>query len=276
MLFNNMFPKQLPLSQYEKKMSDNREVVEEGLIEYLLEVIPPKETFCIEFGAQDGLGVHVKNLIRNYRFSALLIEADEKMAELLKENYKDFPTVNTVNAFLSRDNIEHLFSNNNVPKRPYMLVIDIDGNDYHIWQAIKKIEPIFVSIEFNASYGPSERFVIDYDENFRWSGDDYFGASIRSMVELGRGKGYELLHCTSGGDNLYFVRKEFFPEFNIEDNSIDAMYQLPQYGRYGRSRYGKGHPTSKRNSRKLERIFNALRYYVFSIPRAYVKKKLKN
>lgn len=57
-----------------------------------------------------------------------------------------------------------------------------------------------------------------------WDGSDYYGASAQSLYELGKQKGYELIHQSSGGNNLFFVRKEYFHRFGIEDNSPEMLY----------------------------------------------------
>lgn len=274
-MFETISPKGLPLTKYEKYLSEKKISPDEGVIEYLLSVIQPDEKYCIEFGARDGLRAHVHFLIEKYSYSGLLLEGDEKSAKKLNENFENNPKISTAHAFITRENIEDIFKSHNVPFSPAILLIDMDGNDYHIWKAIKKYTPLVVSIEYNPSYAPPEKFIIEYKEDFMWSGDDYYGASIQSMVELGGQKGYELVHCSSGGDNLFFVRKDLYKLFNIKDNSAEVFYQLPQYGKNGRAINGKGHPISKINSSFIERVMAHFRYKLYSIPRRIIKNKMK-
>jgi hypothetical protein len=49
------------------------------------------------------------------------------------------------------------------------------------------------------------------------------GNGIKSLVKLGKEKGYELVAMTSL--NAFFVRKEDFGKFNIQDNSPEAMFK---------------------------------------------------
>lgn len=261
-------PKQLPLTPLERKISVPNGVRDEGLIEGILQKIGFDSRFCVEFGAGDGYNhSFTRNLIENHDFSAFLIEADDVLSEKLTNHYSDKENIHTLKSFITRDNIEKLFTENHVPKNLDVLIIDIDTTDYHIWKAIQNFEPRLICIEFNPSFPPPEVFIIEYKDDFVWKGDDYYGASMQAMVDLGKEKGYELIHCTSGGDNLYFVKKEFFHLLDIQDNSPETMYQIPQYGKYGRARNGKGHPTSKRTSTAKQRFINKLRYYLMSIPR---------
>lgn len=271
-MFESISPKSLPLSAFERKLSGPSGVIEEGLMEHILSVVAPKQRFCIEFGAYNA---HTRRLIDMHGFGALLLEGDPDMVAALRAKFAGNDKVRVQQAFITRDNIEQLFAENGVPEEPYFMLIDIDGNDYHVWKAIRNYRPAVVCIEFNASYGPDENFVIDYREDFVWQRDDYFGASIKPMVELGKSKGYELIHCTSGGDNLFFVRREYFPAFGLATNTIEAMYQLPQYGRYGRASNGKGHPMSVRTSTGGQRLAARLRYHALALPRRLVKYRMK-
>lgn len=262
-MFEKISPKVLPLTKHEIFLSKDKINPDEGVIEYLMSIIEPKNKYCIEFGARDGKRAHVLFLINKYNYSSLLIEGDPDAAKELDKNFSDNLKVSTVCSFIIAENIEDIFKRNNVPEQPAFLLIDIDGNDYHIWKAIQNYTPDVVCIEYNPSYAPPEKFVIDYKDDFMWSGDDYYGASIETMVSLGKEKGYELVHCSSGGDNLFFVKKEFFTEFNINDNSTNALYQLPQYGKKGRAKNGKGHPMSVINSTFAERLLATLRYRLY-------------
>jgi hypothetical protein len=118
-------------------------------------------------------------------------------------------------------------------------------------------------IEYNASYGSEKEFVIPYNPSFMWAGDDYFGGSFSSMVKLGEKKGYVLIHCLGGGDNLVFIKKEFSLLFTVPQKASE-LYQLPQYGKNGRAINGKGHPVSKVNSSWVYRLFCKVRYAVMT------------
>jgi hypothetical protein len=270
-----MSPKDLPLTRHERRISEPGGVIEEGVMEHLLSVVPPVTRYCIEFGARDGSRAHTRRLVEHHGFGACYIEGDPGAAARLQANFSARSDVAAISSFVTRENIEGLFASAGVPPEPWLLVIDIDGNDYHVWKAIEHYRPWFVCIEFNASYGPEADFVVDYRPDFIWRKDDYFGASIKPMVELGKAKGYALIHCTSGGDNLYFVRNDFFGRFGITDNSCEAMYQLPQYGRAGRARNGKGHPASERNTTDLQRLGFRLRYRLLAPLRRVVKWRMK-
>ncbi len=272
MFLQSFRPKILPLTKYERKIRAPNAVEEEGVIEHIFHKITAQPGFCVEFGAGDGINFSfTRVLIDHHGWGGLLIEADPTLAERLEKNYRNHPRVVTVQQRVNSSNIEEIFLKAKVPNSFDFLCIDIDGNDYYLWEKIESFHPKVVCIEYNASYDAQERFLIDYDEDFVWSGDDYYGASMLTLCGLAKKKGFELVHCKSGGDNLFFVAEEFFHLFNIPDNSVDPFYQLPQYGRNGRARNGKGHPASKQNTSWRKRQGYKLRYRALTLPRAIAR-----
>ena len=70
-------------------------------------------------------------------------------------------------------------------------------------------------IEYNPTIPNGLRFI--QERNFSVAQ----GASIDSLVDLGRLMGYELITTTR--NNAFFVTKELYPLFNIADNSVSAL-----------------------------------------------------
>ena len=93
--------------------------------------------------------------------------------------------------------------------------IDIDGNDYWVWQAIERVRPKVVVVEYNPYYEPPRRWVMTYDPAHAWDGSTYYGASLESLARLGRAKGYELLCCDRQGNNAFFVEAPLLARFGV-------------------------------------------------------------
>ena len=72
--------------------------------------------------------------------------------------------------------------------------IDIDGNDYWVWEAVRVVEPAVVVIETHIEFGMRD-IVVPYNANHVYPGKhpEYFSASPVAMVKLGRRKGYRLV-----------------------------------------------------------------------------------
>lgn len=92
-----------------------------------------------------------------------------------------------------------------------LLSIDIDGNDYYIWESISNIHPDIIVIEYNALLGSQQSISIPYQENFlrhqaHHSGL-YFGASIQALINLAQQKQYIFVGADLSGTNLFFIHK---------------------------------------------------------------------
>ncbi len=217
---------------------------EDGIIERLFEFIEPTHRYAVEFGAGDGLEFsNTRNLVLNRGWSAFMIEGDDGFARRLAHRYRDIPRVKTKQAWIFPGNIEQLLEDGGVPRDLDLISIDIDSNDYYVWRAIVNYRPKVVLIEFNGSFPPPQKMVVNFHPMTYWDGSDYYGASIQSMYELGKRKGYELVYCENNGVNLFFVDRGYYERFGIDDNSPIKLYKPPLYGplQGGRAPNGRGH-----------------------------------
>ncbi|MCF8262165.1 MAG: FkbM family methyltransferase [Melioribacteraceae bacterium] len=192
---------------------------EDGVLEKIFEILPELDRWCVEFGAWDGSFLsNTKNLIESKNYSAVLIEGNEKKSAELKKQHSSKTNVYTINSYVGfseNDSLDEILSEIPIPKTFDLLSIDIDGNDYHVWKALKKYHPKVVVIEFNPTIQNEVRFVQAADLNINQ------GSSLRSIVELGGEKGYELVFVSKV--NAIFVKKEFYGLFELESNSIEEL-----------------------------------------------------
>lgn len=196
---------------------------EDGILEKVLETIhesePTEDKWCVEFGAWDGVHYcNSRNLILNKDFHAVMIEGSAAKAKELEATYKDNKRVHPINTFVGYtkgDTLDTILQNTEIPIRFDFLSIDVDGNDYHIWDAMDTYTPKVVCIEYNPTMATGVRFVQEPGPSVM------HGASPTSLVELGKSKGYSLVCVTDL--NLIFVRDEYFELFGIEDNSLATL-----------------------------------------------------
>jgi hypothetical protein len=188
---------------------------EDGIIEKILENIGVNDKWCVEFGAWDGEHLsNTCNLIRNRDYAAVLIEANPQKYLELRQKYSENNRVFPVNAFVGftgKTSLDELLKSTPIPLDFDILSIDIDGNDYHVWKATELYQPKIVCIEYNPTIPTEVEFVQPPDPNIAQ------GASLLSLVLLGKEKGYELVAATSL--NAIFVHNKYFPQLNIGDNS---------------------------------------------------------
>lgn len=206
------------LSDYRKNVTS--QFGEDGIIERIFELVGERSRWSVELGALNG--THDSNtwtLIKQKGWSGVLIEADPTYFEKLKAEYAGVPRAHSVNEFVSFEgghSLDEIFAQTPMPKEFDLLSLDVDGNDYHLWESLKEYRPRVVVIEFNPSIPDDISFVQPRDMSV------YQGSSLRATVELGKRKGYELVAVVVG--NAFFVSKELFPKFGIADNSIAALH----------------------------------------------------
>ena len=206
---------------------------EDGMIEHIFEVIGEESKWCVELGALNGKhDSNVWRLLKEKGWSGVLIEADPTYYEKLVAEYSDVPSATCIKAFVSFEgetSLDALFATTKMPTTFDLLSLDIDGNEYHLWDSLVKYTPRVVVIEFNPSIPNDVSFIQPRDMSV------FQGASARAFVELAKERGYELVG--SNVTNAFFVRKELFPLFDMEENSLasvrtDHRYETMLYQLY--------------------------------------------
>ena len=192
---------------------------EDGIIEKVLDVMNNSNKWCVEFGCWDGKHLsNTFNLVRNKGYSAVLVEGDAKKFEDLLKTCEGNKKVIPVNAYVGFDPencLDVLLETTEIPLDFDLLSIDIDGNDYHVWEAVRRYKPKVVVIEFNPTIPKEIEFVQPRDMGVTQ------GNSLLSIAKLAKSKGYELLSTTMW--NAIFVDAKYYDLFGITDNSVEAM-----------------------------------------------------
>lgn len=192
---------------------------EDGIIEKILNALPITDKWCVEFGAWDGCHLsNTRNLVESCGYSAVLIEGNSRKAKKLTDNYSSNKNIYPINAFVGFndiDGLDVLLKDTPIPHDFDFLSIDIDSNDYHVWKALKNYRPKLVCVEYNQTIPTHIEFVQEANPKINQ------GNSILSMCKLAKEKDYELICALKF--NLFFVRKEYYHLFNIEDNSPAVM-----------------------------------------------------
>ncbi len=183
---------------------------EDGIIQEIFNRIGTTNKFFVEFGVEDGLECNSLNLLYK-QWQGLWIEGSSHFYNLIGNRFSDFignGQLKIKNEFITAENIESIFKSVDVPTEPDLLSIDIDYNDYHIWEAITNYKPRAVIIEYNSNFRPDTHFVVPYNATRSWDKTSYFGASLLALQLLGDLKGYSLVGCSFMGNNAVFVRKD--------------------------------------------------------------------
>lgn len=199
---------------------------EEEILQDIFAKIGVENQWCVEFGACDGK--HNSNSWywinkRGWRsvqiegardwhlglgtsgrdsFDGLLTRYGKNKRVVCLNRWAEARGTNSLDAILAKTPLPRQFD---------FLSIDVDGNDYAIWEALADFEPRVVIIEHNKTIPIEVSFHSDR------------GSSLRALTELGKHKGYEL--AAANDLNGIFVRNELFPKLRIADNSPAALWR---------------------------------------------------
>ena len=211
---------------------------EDGILEQLIrELDITNGSFC-EFGASDGISSsNTFNLVKERNFTGLLIEADKDRYNKCVENYKSYPDIKVCNGYVLYDddnnNLDAWLERGGMNKDLDVLSVDIDGDDYYVWENMKNYTPKIVIFEVNSYRDPifdelPKRPATSYNIDLLHQQIPYRGAegcSFISAIKLGLEKGYIPVAFTG---NLTFVRRDLvdklkdFP-YKISDNPYDYV-----------------------------------------------------
>jgi len=214
---------------------------EDGVIQWLLRRVRVDSRVFVEFGVGDYSEANTRFLLVNDGWSGLVIESSTAdIARLRQDPVCWRHGLRTECAMVTSENIDALLAAQGITGKIGLLSIDIDGNDYWVWNAITAIEPAIVIVEYNARFGPDRAVTIPYQPAFdrrtahySWI---YYGASLAALTLLGARKGYALVGCNRAGNNAFFVQRDRLPPSIAERTAAEAF--VPAGFREARTRDG--------------------------------------
>ncbi len=186
---------------------------EDGVLAEIFARIGTESRWFVEFGIGAGLEGNSVLLADVHGWQGLFIEGSDELHAQLAYKYAAFQKVVARHALVTAENVDELMDGAGVPEVFDLLSIDVDGNDYWIWQGLSAHRPRVVVCEYNGFIDPTVPLTQPYAPEAAWDGSEYFGASLAALTELGGSKGYSLVHTDLTGTNAFFVVDEWADRF---------------------------------------------------------------
>ena len=206
---------------------------EDGLIQHLVAEVPVARRVFVEFGVEDYEEANTRFLLTNDGWSGLVLDgSEENILRIRRDPVSWQYNLKARHAFVTRENIDRLLTEEGLAGDIGLLSIDIDGNDYWVWEAIGAVSPAIAVIEYNARFGAERAVAVPYDAAFERTRAHpsmiYYGASLRALWRLGQRKGFALVGCNRAGNNAFFVRKDLLPA-SLPERSPAEAYVSAQF-----------------------------------------------
>jgi len=199
---------------------------EDGLLLFIFSIIGMDNKVFVEIGSDDGVNSNSANLYFNFGCRGLFIDGNSESIKRGKRFFDKYPHTwfykpKFRNAMITRENVNQIIEDAGYNGEIGLLSIDIDGNDYWIWDAITVVSPKVVIIETHNEFG-LRNIVVPYDAEYSYPGKHpvYHGASPVAMNKLAAKKGYRLVGANELGSNFIFVKNglavDAIPEVSVE------------------------------------------------------------
>ena len=175
----------------------------DGIIEHIFNKINYTNKIAVEIGVSEGESTNTK-LLSYSEFKLLWIDCSQRL---------DLPK-NCIfhQECVTKYNVENIFKKYNIPQEFDLLSIDIDGNDYHIREALSNYKPRVIVMEYNGCFSSTSEYIMGYEENYSSNPPSpKFGASLQSLVKQANRLGYDYIYSESQGIDAFFIRKDINP-----------------------------------------------------------------
>ena len=258
--------KALPITTpiHEAEFSVFSQMGEDGIIQFLIAHLPNIPKTFVEFGVENYVESNTRFLLKQDYWRGLVLDGQESAIEYIRADAVSWRHNLTAKyAFITKENINQLISEAGFSGEIGILSVDIDGNDYWIWDAIQVVNPMVVICEYNATFGDEHAITVPYQADFNRTkahfSNLYFGASLPALCKLAHQKGYDFVGCNRIGSNAFFVRRDTGHEFRsltAKEGFIPAQFS--------ESRDEAGDLSFLKGQSRLEQIADCLVYDVMT------------
>lgn len=222
-----------PASLAEVEFRVHSQFGDDGILQWLVARLPSLPKRFVEFGVEDYSEANTRFLMVNNGWRGLVMDGShENMARLRRRPWFWRNDVEARACFVTRENVDGEIDRWARGAAIGLLHIDVDGNDYWLWDAVRAIAPGLVVMEYNAVLGPERALTIPYQADFRrlaaHHSGQYFGASLAALTHLANSKGYALIGCNSAGNNAYFVRRELLND-DVREVDVATAWRPPLF-----------------------------------------------
>jgi hypothetical protein len=236
---------------------------EDGIIDWLLDRLTGAAPTFVELGVEDYRESNTRFLLQHRNWRGVVVDSSsDHIAAIRSQEIYWRHDLDAVCSFVTRENVNEILIDAGLAGEIGLLSIDIDGNDYWVWEALEVVSPAVVVCEYNAVFGDIECISVPYRSDFSRTkahpSNLYFGASLPALIALGEEKGYRFVGTSSNGANAFFVRAD------MASPVLERLEEIRSYpSRFREARGPDGALLFARGQERLE-LIRALDVYDFT------------
>jgi hypothetical protein len=205
---------------------------EDGIIQFLISHLEIKNETFIEFGVEHYEESNTRFLLINDNWQGMVMDGSkENIAYIENDRVSRRFDLQARCVFITKDNINDIIRSSGFGEDLGLLSVDIDGNDYWVWEAINVVHPRIVVAEYNSVFGAdpvSVPYRADFERTKAHYSNLYYGCSLSALAHLARLKGYILVGSNLRGNNAFFIRKDIagsFSEISPKDAYVSSHFR---------------------------------------------------
>lgn len=188
---------------------------EDGIIQFLLAQMESPTMRCVEIGAGEGIENNTTNLVVHHGYRGLMVDPSWALEHVGSAFFAKVHTTRERPPVLLRDfaepsNVDDLVTQAGFDGEVDVLSIDVDGNDYWLFEALTVVQPRIVILELNLQLGPDACVAMPYTPGYAYwdqSISGRLGASVRAYDALARRKGLVFVGCDRAKVNGFWVQR---------------------------------------------------------------------
>lgn len=202
---------------------------DDGIIQYLIKHVAIRNKVFIEFGVENYLESNTRFLMCHNNWSGFVMDGSQEAMDSLKSQawYWRY-ALRQKAVFIDKENINGLLKETGYSDIGF-LHIDLDGNDYHIFDSLDlgSLNPAIIAVEYNSVFGKERAITVPYDKAFvrtsRHFSNLFWGASLPALHHVAKKKSYALVGCNLAGNNAYFVRRDLLTD-KVRELSVGEAF----------------------------------------------------
>ena len=204
---------------------------EDGILQEIFRRIGIAQRSFVELGCGFGMENNTAYLL-SQGWRGLWVDGADENALRIRRAFRyliEQRLLQFEQAMITRENVDALVAAAALGPEIDLLSIDLDGNDYYVWEAITCVNPRVVVIEYNAKFHPPHDWCMAYNAAHTWADTDQMGCSLEALARLGAARGYVLAGCNLVGANAFFVRRDLAGEHFATPASAAHLFQPARY-----------------------------------------------